>query len=70
MVTDPGYFNNELEDATPLELALIYEELMDNETIGYIGAVLEEMHARHLSCNDLEQLLHDYRHDSPSSVEP
>ncbi len=68
-MTDPYYFNNELEDATPLELALLYEELMDNETIGYIGAVLEEMHARHLTCNDLEQLLHDYRHDSPSSID-
>ena len=69
-MTDPAYFNNELEDSTPLELALIYEELMDNETIGYIGAVLEEMHSRHLTCNDLEQLLHEYRHDPPSSIEP
>ena len=62
---ESAYFNSLLTDYTPLELALAYEEADDHS----ISPILQEMQDRMLTCNDLEQLLHDYRHDSPSSLE-
>ena len=60
MFDDPLYFNSWIDDASNYELALLYQELMnDNMSVDLPinFSINEECHRRDISLADLEALL-------------
>ena len=60
MFDDPAYFNSWIEDASDYELALLYQEWLNDELsvdLPLNFSIAEECHKRNIFLADLEALL-------------
>jgi hypothetical protein len=61
MFDDPAYFNSWIEDASDYELALLYQEWLNDELasddLPLNFSIAEECHKRNILLADLEALL-------------